>query len=278
MRTVMDGTLEIEACMHCQILWFDRAELPAAEPRPDGLSPEAAEALVRFRMARTQEEDDGANAEEPGGWRSVCARWGLPYEIDARSLVVRPVVTLGVAILLLLLGGLGITHPDLVARFALLPSAPFRHGAMTLITHFFVHDGQLLLCCNAYFLLTAGDDVEEVAGHAGLLLLLLLGSAVGALLHALLGSQPLLGAGDGVTALLMYYSLRFPRARIGWMGWNMRAAAFLLAWIGVQLWFGSRVPLSISPAAEIGGAAVGVAFWALQRRMSPWTSKEEPPS
>lgn len=277
MRAVREGALEFEACTHCQLLWFDRAELPEPEPKPgDRLSPEAAEALVRFTMEEMRKRDGDEDA--PDGWRAACEQAGLPYEVDAQPLAVRPFVTATLAILLLAVGGFSITHPGSIARFTLLPSALFRHGASALVTHFFVHDGILLLFGNMYFLLTAGDDVEEVVGHAGLLVLVLLGAAGGALFHALLSSQPLLGAGDGISALLAYYSLRFPRARIGWMGFNMPAFAFLLTWVGVQISFSWVTPVTISPAAQFGGAAVGVAFWALQRRMSAWSSTDAPPS
>jgi membrane associated rhomboid family serine protease len=268
----------LETCRRCQLLWFDRGEAPEPRPREKPLSPEAAEALVRFQGR------DGEDDELAALWQLAHLNQGLPVEIGQESLSNVPFAT-GALTLVVIVVGLVADAPSWIARYGFLPGEPFRDAGITLFTYFFLHSGAWHLAGNAYFLVVFGDNVEEAAGRAGFVVLALLGAAAGALMHALLDPLrifPLVGANAGISALLAYYGLRFPKARIGWYYMNLPAWGFALLWAGYQVLL--AVPLSfggvteVSGAAHLGGAAVGVAFFAVQRRMSPWTSKERPPS
>jgi membrane associated rhomboid family serine protease len=265
----------VETCRRCQLLGFDRGEAPEPRPREKPLSPEAAEALVRFQGR--EEEDEFAEM-----WQLMHLRQGLPVEIDSPSIANVPLATGALTLVLVVLGVLSASHPEWTSRFGFLPSAPLRDAGVTLFTYFFLHAGAWHLAGNAYFLVVFGDNVEEAAGRSGLLVLAFLGAAGGALLHALFDPYrifPLIGASAGISALLAYYGLRFPKARIGWYLMNLPAWGFVLLWAGYQvLVAAAQFPgvTEVSAYAHLGGAAVGVAFWAVQRRMSPWTSTGRP--
>ena len=269
----------VETCRRCQLLWFDRGEVPEPLPREAPLSPEAAEALVRFQ-GRGEDEDDEAAAL----WQLANLGRGLPVKIGQASFTNVPLATAALTLVLVLVGLLGNSHPDWVARFGFVPWQPFRDAGITLLTYFFLHGSAWHLAANAYFLVVFGDNVEEAAGPYGLVALSLLGAAAGALVYALFhphGFFPLIGAGAGISALLAYYALRFPKARIGWYFMNLPAWGFVTLWalyqMLVPIWEFPPV-VEVSFSAHIGGAAVGVAFWALQRRMSTWNSTDARPS
>lgn len=268
----------VETCRRCQLLWFDRGEAPEPEPREPPLSREAAEALVRFQGRDTESDDLEAL------WRLAQLGRQLPVELEPAPMPNIPLATAALTLVVILLGLLADT-PSWIARYGFLPSAPFRDAGITLLTYFFLHAGAWHLAGNAYFLVVFGDNVEEAAGRAGLLVLAFLGAAAGALLHALSAptwATPLVGAGPGISALLAYYALRFPRARIGWYWMNLPAWGFVLLWAAYQAflegWNFLAPVTEASLSAHLGGAGVGIAFFAVQRRMSPWTSTEEPRS
>lgn len=272
------GGVTLETCRRCQLLWFDRGEAPEPKVREKPLSPEAAEALVRFQ-GRVQAKDEIAEL-----WQLMQLERGLPVELEHVSLANLPVATAALTLVLIVVGLLGMSHPYWIERFGFFGSLPFRDEGVTLLTYFFLHAGAWHLAGNAYFLVVFGDNVEEAAGRTGLVALACLGAVAGALAHALFhpfGSLPLIGAGAGISALLAYYGLRFPKARIGWYMMNLPAWGFVILW---ALYQALLTPFELAPAVEVsgpahlGGAAVGVAFWAVQRRMSPWTSVTRQPS
>jgi len=266
--------VEIDVCRGCQIVWFDRGE----EPEPDTLPPRRE---PRPQVAPTWDFDEEDALKL---WRLLGRR--LPVELDLTPWTSNvPFATSALTLAVIVVGLFTWSHPGWIERYGFLATLPFRDAGITLFTYFFLHVSAWQLAGNAYFLVVFGDNVEEAAGPAGLLVLSLLGAAAGALAHALSGPAPflpLVGAGAGVSALLAYYALRFPKARIGWYWMNLPAWGFALVWAGYQaaleLWHFLESATQVSVAAHFGGAGVGVAFWALQRRMSPWTSKEEPRS
>jgi membrane associated rhomboid family serine protease len=276
----------VETCRRCQLLWFDHGEAP--EPRPHKpLSPEAAEAGARLKMASVADPSDFAflgGEEELTAWRVLSIRFGLPFEVEAPERTITPWATIGLAVVLIAVGLLTMGDATWIARFGFLPSAPLHRGGTTLVTYFFLHSGILHLFGNAYFLAVFGDNVEEAAGRRRFLAMTFLGAAAGALLHAALdprGDVTLIGASAGISSILAYYVFRFPGARIGWFAWSLPAWGYGAIWIGFQLVYALRQAAGltkVSAFAHLGGAAVGVAFWALERRMTAWISKVVPHS
>jgi membrane associated rhomboid family serine protease len=269
------GGIAIDVCRRCQLVWFDRGEAP----EPDAQLPRPPLPRKGWEMP------DDRQIEEL--WHLLQMDRGLPVELES-PVPAYPFGNIPLATAALTLGMIAVglfADATWIARYAFLPAEPFRDAGITLVTHFFLHGGVWHLAGNAYFLVVFGDNVEEAAGRAGLLLLAFLGAAAGALLHALsepFRPLPLVGASAGISALLAYYALRFPSARIGWYFMNLPAWGFAALWAVYQVlfaqWFADPGVTEVSAAAHVGGAAVGVAFFATQRRMSPWTSREGPPS
>jgi membrane associated rhomboid family serine protease len=90
---------------------------------------------------------------------------------------------------------------------------------------------------------------------------------------------PCIGASGGISGVIAYYALRFPRARLGILfgyGFYLRWIHFpayggLLVWIVLQLLLAFEQKLGVSDVAafaHLGGAAVGVAAWLLWRTHS----------
>ncbi|MBI2819328.1 MAG: rhomboid family intramembrane serine protease, partial [Acidobacteria bacterium] len=89
-------------------------------------------------------------------------------------------------------------------------------------------------------------------------------------------SIPLIGAGGGISGLLAFYGLQYPRARIGFL---LRIPAiWFLRWVNVRAWVGVLVWIvlqaigglrqrgeltQVSLWAHLGGVAVGFLFWFL---------------
>lgn len=100
----------------------------------------------------------------------------------------------------------------------LYPAVPAR-GVWGLVTHAFVHGSWEHVALNALWLLVFGTLVARRIGAARFFLLFLLGAAVGACVHALMGARDefLLGASGGVAALFGA-ALRFA-FRAPWQDW-----------------------------------------------------------
>ena len=87
---------------------------------------------------------------------------------------------------------------------------------------------------------------------------------------------PCVGASGGISGVITYYALRFPRARLGymfWYWWHVRwvhvpAYVALLFWFALQFLLVAEQQLgvgNVAALAHLGGAAVGVGAWLLWR-------------
>ncbi len=169
-----------------------------------------------------------------------------------------------------------------VDEFGMVPAQFWRHGGITLLSSFFLHGGFLHLLGNVYFLLIFGDNVEDDLGRQRFALLLVAATLVGSLAH-ILGEPrsmiPAIGASGGISGVIVYYALRFPHARLGfliwfwtWVRWcYLPAYAALILWLMLQFWLAFHQLVGIgevSALAHLGGAVVGVGAWFLWRTRS----------
>ena len=88
---------------------------------------------------------------------------------------------------------------------------------------------------------------------------------------------PCIGASGGISGVLAYYALAYPHAKLGLMlrvgllfKWiRFSARVMFLLWLLLQA-FGVGMQYAgfshVSAIAHLGGAAVGVLFWAMERR------------
>ena len=74
--------------------------------------------------------------------------------------------------------------------------------------------GILHLVGNLYFLLIFGDNVEDYLGWRKYLLLIFGATIAGDFVHLLRNRihEPSIGASGGISAVLVFYALQFPRA------------------------------------------------------------------
>ena len=275
-----DQDLSLDVCTFCRAVWFDGSELKkvlAARPPERELSPEMREklALVQIEMEQRLHSLDGgllAGEGPPEWWQWGPALAGMPVEEESPARESRPWLTwfLAAAVAMVFV----VTAGDLdeaVRDFGFAPSLSTGYGALTIFTAFFIHAGVFHLVANLYFFLIFGDNVEDHLGR-GLFILLLLGSHLaGMALHAGLDPRsdiPLVGASAGISGVLGYYALTFPRARLG-VFWRyvvffkydrMPAMVYMGLYVILQL-LGARQQLGgfggVSYLAHLGGLAVG---------------------
>jgi membrane associated rhomboid family serine protease/Zn-finger nucleic acid-binding protein len=217
-------------------------------------------------------------------WQWIPALLGLPVEeeqpdgrLDVDS---KPWFTWMLAI--------GITLVSLLAMFdlrnvtdayGLIPAEWDRLDGLTWLTAFFLHGGLLHLIGNVYFLLIFGDNVEKCLGTLEFFLLLVMATLAGHFLHIAFdpdSTVPCIGASGGISGVIAFYALRFPKNQMAVMFWFLfktywwRMSALWLFGIWVMLQFiiagQQMVGIShVSGAAHLGGALVGFVAWLLWR-------------
>jgi membrane associated rhomboid family serine protease len=140
-------------------------------------------------------------------------------------------------------------------------------SGQALITSMFLHVGVLHLLGNMFFLLTFGDNVEDMTGPVKFVLAYVLAGLFATGAHALTTSHPhipLVGASGAVSGVVGMYLVLFPRAPfhthlvLGWWrlgGFRSTAALATGAWFGQQL-------LLAGMSSWSGVPILGIAFWA----------------
>jgi len=284
--------VEFDICMRCACFWFDpgeRGALPTTPPasisEPE-LTPQAREAaaLVKVDEIRKQyEESDGGGAPDEA-WKWLPGILGLPVECGVPAAGTRPWVTWGAVALCVivfvgaLVAGGARALGDMIGTWGFVPAEWHRLAGATLVSSFFLHAGVLHLLGNMYFLFIFGDNVEDTLGWRGYALLLAVAHLAGTVAHGLIDPRsavPLVGASAGISGVIAYYAVAFPRARLGvlfffvfWL--RLPAYVWLLLWGFLQMLTADAQlagTTDVSAIGHLGGAAVGlVAALALRRR------------
>jgi membrane associated rhomboid family serine protease len=224
----------------------------------------------------------------PQGWKAIPAFLGMPVQEESGSLAHLPLATWAIGGSVFLLGviALLVDLEAVVADFGLVSLQAGRYGGLSLLTSFFLHGSWPHLLTSLYFLLVFGDDVEDYMGQNSYLLLLAAATVAGGALHVALNPQsntPLMGAGAGISGLLTFYGLQYPRARIGLL---LRFPIMFFRWIQLPAWLyvllwtalqslGALNPVEgitqVSLFAHLGGVGAGLVFWLLWRFRSAAT-------
>jgi membrane associated rhomboid family serine protease len=280
----------IDVCRHCALLWLDPHELEQLPPAGPG---ETAPALVAEApvakvekapavglLAEAEQFDDpdrggpfAVEDEWPPFWQWGGLLLGMPMESAAPKQHQQPWATWTVAALITVVSILAFLDKDWAwGHFTLIPSDPLRYGGVTLISSFFLHADWWHLIGNLYFLLLFGAHVEDYLGRRNFLLLLLLATLGGEFLQIALDPQrsvPNLGASGGISGLMAFYALRFPRAKLILL--FGRLIPFRLSvWIYFAVWavvqgIGVIIQLQghsgVAYLAHVGGILVGGLFW-----------------
>jgi membrane associated rhomboid family serine protease len=299
-----EGRVDLDSCPGCRLVWFDPTEVGRfAIPRDRVAERESEEEARRQRerdlplearvlLAKAEAERIAARGspdllgdavtdspQEP--WQWLPATLGLPIEVDRPSRMHVAWATWITAAIVFLpaLFALGNTQLS-VAALGLLPSDPWRAGGLTWLSSLVIHGGLGHLLGNSYFLLLAGDDVEDVLGPARWVALFLLAGLAGNLAHVLFDPRPnipLVGASGSISGLLAFYALRFPGARMALVFRLFYRFAFLKIPVAVVAVFWLLLQIvgavaqrdgctRVSAFAHLGGIAVGVAFWGWSHR------------
>lgn len=290
--------MSLDVCLGCHFIWFDPNEfesVPKADQRslaPERSAPVSETTLARAELKLLQEERK-AEAEftftgAPDNWWEVIpAVFGLPVEYDKQGLSDRPIVTWSLAALMVLL--YVITASDLhpvVENWGLVPGDLYRHYGLTFISSFLLHGGFLHLLSNLYFFLVFGDNVEDELGWRKYALLIVAAALLGDAFHILAdprSSMPLVGASGGISGIIVYYALQFPKTRIGMLlffrWYRVPVGLLLVFWLLAQV-IGVLQQVSgfgnVSALAHLGGASVGFLFWLHSRQYRSNIGKGDP--
>lgn len=288
--------LALDLCTSCQLVWFDPKEYEALPPA----TPEVAVGKEAAQPARPMPPKakltllpggsggtaSGAKSYTlipdsevlPQRWKLIPLLLGMPVEQESSELSHRPVATWALAGTIVAVSLVAFVDLETaVQRFGLIPALALRYGAATFLTSFFLHGGFFHLLANVYFLLTFGDNVEDYLGPKRYVLLLLLAALVGDLFHISLdprSTMPSIGASGGISGIIAFYALEFPQARLVvwvrlfWLRMSALTAAGL--WVLLQI-IGAFVQMAgasnVSSLAHLGGAAVGVGFYFVYRKL-----------
>ncbi|HPB30376.1 MAG TPA: rhomboid family intramembrane serine protease [Candidatus Sumerlaeota bacterium] len=293
------GAPLLDSCRFCTFIWFDTREMEDVEgqgdltreekqqtevfrplPEPQNLrkiAPADAardNALKWERLRHLKDDDDKKSPDE--FWKYIPALLGMPVEISGHQIVNRPWATWSLAGILTCVYILSRGRLLEFARaWGFIPADMNRYGGLTTLSCFFLHAGLLHLIGNVYYLFTFGDNVEDRIGPWRFLVVTFSGAVAGSLMHGMFayGSEnlPLVGASTGVSALLIFYMIHFPRVRLGillrfffrfyWL--RMPAWVYILFWAAMQyalMYAQIEGMTNVSALGHLGGALTGLAF------------------
>ena len=247
--------------------------------RYEDLPPELERAVVLVNAAYASKEtrnnwNQGDSGPQGNPLKVILAYFGVPVKFDVPAMSVRPYVNIFLIMIIVCLDiSLWILHCGNVAcmEYGMIPESMFRKCGITFVTHFFLHGGVLHLVGNMYFMFVFGDNVEDFLGHFKYALLLLVATIVGCASHVVFNLDsaiPCVGASGGISGILAFYAIQFPKARVGFMffnRWSMYVDNWfkIPAWILLIIWLalqfcGLGDKSNIAYMSHIGGAGVGI--------------------
>jgi membrane associated rhomboid family serine protease/Zn-finger nucleic acid-binding protein len=282
--------ISVDVCQRCHFIWFDAHEVDTLVPRqPEPVPPElpqkAREMLAIAEVERLAKQAEGPELDSAApeeSWKQIAAFLGMPVEFDAPEEQRTPwaTVLLSAAIICTSLVAF-LNLREVVQRFGLIPAEATRLDGLTFVTSFFLHAGIIHLAGNMYFLLAFGHAVENFLRPLRYLALITLAAFIGDLAHIALDPRsqtPCIGASGGIAGVITFYALNFPRMRLAFL---MRWGFVWFRWIRLPAWFvfvlwilfqiigalEQRAEMSsVSSAAHLGGAAVGILAWLVWRK------------
>ncbi|MGE9291848.1 MAG: rhomboid family intramembrane serine protease [Puniceicoccales bacterium] len=297
------GDRILDVCESCQFVWIDHEEwgdIPrkAKAVRPKTLKDLPMSDALREKVAshqiehiRKKHELEFPDEKSPEqAWQWIPAIAGLPIE-EAQPTRSRFAIATYLTFFLILSASLyAFSHPSAIQESGLIPADWSRGGGITLISSFFLQTGFLPLILNLYFFVTFADNVEHLLGPPRFVILLLLSILCGGVAHVLTHTDvflPTVGASGGISGVIAFYGLSFPRSRLFLLTsrhrwWSLfQKNKFIqvnAAWLLV-IWFFLQFCISFSSghggnnpslSSLLGGAIAGVVlWWAFPREMTP---------
>jgi membrane associated rhomboid family serine protease len=281
-----EKTIYLDVCTTCHMVWFDANEYQRLPKTPAGekekLSPEAREllALAKIESMKLKDEAGGnPDLDAPDNWWELLpAFFGFPVEDDETGITHLPIVTwlLSAIIAIVSIAAFFIFNPEeIITNWGLVPAEFARHYGLTFISSFLLHGGALHLIGNLYFLIVFGDNVEDFLGKYRYILLIICAAILGDIFHIIsdpASKIPCIGASGGISGIIAFYALRFPRNKICFLvyfrWYRMPVFIFFALWILIQF-FGAYAQIEgfgdVSSLAHLGGVTAGFIFWMLNR-------------
>jgi membrane associated rhomboid family serine protease len=275
----------LDTCKPCTAVWFDAGvfeELPEGViDSPDNILLSAAEAEAQWKIQERLRLDERTDSGPDEDWKWIPAALGLPVKYDTPEMTTWPWALWGLSLVITIVSLYAMTDlEDMVNDFGMIPAEVWRYGGLTLLTSFFLHAGLMHLVGNLYFFLVFGGNVEDYLGRWRFLALVFLSALVGDVFHIMLNphsTEPCIGASGGISGVLVFFALEFPRARLGFFSWRWGWIR-IPAWGGFVLWFllqlfgiaMQRAGLSqVSSMAHVGGVTTGFLLWLWWRKLGP---------
>jgi membrane associated rhomboid family serine protease len=282
--------ITLDSCRPCVTVWFDAGKF---EELPEGVIESSetilargleAEAKWKMEEAEKRERQSGSIAGEAPeeGWKWIPALIGLPVKIDNTDTSCLPWATWSLAVVITIVSVCAFFDlQDAVNNFGLIPAEAFRYGGITFLTSFFLHGGIWHLVSNLYFFLLFAGNVEDYLGRWRFLGLIFLSDLVGNIFHIALNAhsmEPCVGASGGISGVLVFYALQFPRAKLAFLFrfyWRF-AWVHIPAWVAFVVWlllqlFGVYDQLkgfsNVSSLAHLGGVTTGFVLWLYWRKI-----------
>lgn len=285
---VPSGEMLLDVCSRCHFIWLDAGEIDALPVEnyhrhaAAELPEKAREHLATWKLSQLEERGriESSSDGPDEFWKYIPGLFGLPVEVEAYCDVAGAWITWGTVALIVLTAFLTMNSIDYYAPlYGFIPAEAFRMGGLTFLSSFLLHAGPGHLFGNLYFLIVFGDNVEGVLGKLRFITLLLMATLFGGLMHFLSAPDstvPCIGASGGISGILTFYALAFPKARLGlFFLWFFRftwtrvpALVFLAGWILLQV-LGASDQVdgigTVSYMAHLGGAAAGLLMWLVWR-------------
>jgi len=283
--------INVDVCQHCHFVWFDAHEVDMLVPRQperaasEELPQKAREMLAIAEVERLSKQAEGSDFDSAApeeSWKQIAGFLGMPVEFDAPAEQRKPWATWLLSAVIICASLLAFSNlREVVQHFGLIPAEATRLGGLTFVTSLFLHAGIIHLAGNMYFLLAFGHAVENFLRPLRYLALIALAAFIGDLAHIALDPRsqtPCIGASGGIAGVITFYALNFPRMRLAflmrwgfvWFHWIRLPAWFVFVlWILFQLIGAVEQKAgmsSVSSAAHLGGAAVGILAWLIWRK------------
>lgn len=261
-------------------------------PNFESLSPEEKKALVKALLQGDKKVQERLNEteDEISLGSKLLALIGLPVEANPRELSSFPIATIGLIAFTAMTSLYCLfVDPEMANRLSFFPADPLRLGGLAFLTCFFVHGGLVHLLSNLYCLFVFGDNVEDDLGVFWYLTLLTFATFTGSLLSGMFspGQEmiPHVGASGGIMGVMVYYLLRFPKAKFTYLflfRFIRVPAAFVLFFFVFLDFIGAFEQVSglgeVDHLAHLGGGLAGLVFWLLWRisaRQRPQPGQDE---
>lgn len=269
--------LDIDGCQNCNTYWFDHGEMKAINDYITRYHKQTTKAVGQgVRKIQTEEQkfyDEYMSHQGFEGNLSidkvlVQVFLGLPAEHNLppfrKPLVTYSLVALNIMALLYAFMAHGRWG---LSQFGFVPGDP---NVIYAFSGMFVHGSVMHLIGNIYILKILGDNVEDLMGRLGFLLMYLASGLGGwgfAVLMCPHPDRPHIGASGAVAGVMAAYFYLFPKMKFSFrfllfFNFNVTSKAVAVLWLVHQMIVRSA-GTNVAWDAHIGGFVVGliIAFW-----------------